>query len=121
MRLRNAAGTTVSASGEQAERMLVRGWRQVGGDLSVAAAVPDPTVGQLEPAKVTSGGHLSPPPPEGVTTLASLAVLDGTAKEVVEWVGDDPARALAALQAEQAKGDDARSTLVAKLVKIAEQ
>lgn len=42
-------------------------------------------------------------------------VPDGNVGEVLKWVGDDQARARRALEAEQAKGDDARSTLMAKL------
>lgn len=36
-------------------------------------------------------------------------------KDIVKEVGDDPAKAQAALEAEQARGDDARSSLVEKL------
>lgn len=46
-------------------------------------------------------------------------VPDGSISDVLDWVGDDPARARAALDAEQAKGDKARSTLVAKLETLA--
>lgn len=42
------------------------------------------------------------------------AVPEGTANEVLDWVGDDPARAQQALAAEQAR-DKPRSTLIAKL------
>lgn len=41
-------------------------------------------------------------------------VPDGTVKEVLDWVGDDSARARAALEAEQAK-DSPRSSLVGQL------
>jgi len=41
-----------------------------------------------------------------------------TAKEILDEVGDDRDKAAAALEAEQAKGDKARSTLVAKLEAI---
>lgn len=43
-----------------------------------------------------------------------------TAAEVLEWVGDDPERAVEALEVEQAK-DKPRSTLVKQLEKLAEQ
>lgn len=42
-----------------------------------------------------------------------------TVNEVLADVGDDPEKARAALEAEQAKGDKARSTLVEKLEAIA--
>jgi hypothetical protein len=45
--------------------------------------------------------------------------IDATAPVVLGWVGDDPGRAAEALEAENAKGDAARSTLVAALKKIA--
>lgn len=45
-------------------------------------------------------------------------VPDGTANQVLEWVGSDRERAAAALAAEHAKGDAARSSLVAKLEKL---
>mgnify|MGYP003617071901 CR=1 FL=1 len=39
------------------------------------------------------------------------AVPDGTAKEVMDWVGDDEDRAQQALDAEEAKGEDGRKGL----------
>lgn len=45
-------------------------------------------------------------------------VPDGTRDQVLEWVGDDRARAQAAWDAEVAKGDKARSTLLAVLEQI---
>lgn len=45
--------------------------------------------------------------------------IDGVAKDVLAWVGDDPDRADEALEAEQAK-DSPRSTLVKALQKIAD-
>lgn len=45
--------------------------------------------------------------------------IDGTAQQVLAWVGDDPDRAEEALAAEQAK-DKPRSTLVKQLEKLAE-
>jgi hypothetical protein len=44
--------------------------------------------------------------------------IDGTAADVLAWVGDDPDRAEEALEAEQAK-DKPRSTLVKQLEKLA--
>ena len=46
-------------------------------------------------------------------------VPDGTAIDVLDWVGVDKSRAAAALKAEKAKGGDARTSLVAKLEKLA--
>lgn len=40
-------------------------------------------------------------------------------KEILEWVADDPERAAYALEAEQAKGEEARTTLVTRLDEIA--
>ena len=40
---------------------------------------------------------------------------DGTVKEISDWVGDDPDKARTALDAETAKGDKARTTLVEHL------
>jgi hypothetical protein len=45
-------------------------------------------------------------------------VPDGTIGQVVEWVGADLDRAALALTAEKAKGDTARSTLVAALTRL---
>lgn len=46
-------------------------------------------------------------------------VPDGTAPQVLAWVGDSKERAALALAAEEAKGDVARATLVSKLTKLA--
>ena len=46
-----------------------------------------------------------------------MTVPEGTAAEVLAWVGDDPARAQAALEAEEA--GQQRSTLISKLETIA--
>lgn len=132
MKLRNTAGTTVSASGELARRLMARGWRQVGG--AVAPTAPPPpvvAVEQVEPVQQSDGDDVGwqetsgmevavgDPPTDGVVTLAALGVPSGSAREVLDWVGDDPERASAALDAEQAKGDDARTTLMARLSRLA--
>jgi hypothetical protein len=104
MRLRNAAGTRVTVPDHMVARYLARGWVNAGGGTPPPAPTP----------------HTPPPPPPGVFTLTGGAP-DGTAKDVLDWVGDNPDRALAALAAENAKGDDARSTLVARLTKLADQ
>jgi hypothetical protein len=48
-------------------------------------------------------------------TAQSLGASDGTVAAIVTAVGDDKAKAAAALAAEQAKGDKARKSLVAEL------
>lgn len=45
-------------------------------------------------------------------------VPDGTAAQILAWVGDDRDRAAQALAAERAKSDNARATLVARLEKL---
>jgi len=47
-------------------------------------------------------------------------VPNGTVGQVQEWVGEDGARARLALDAELAKGDAARTTLLAVLEKLAD-
>jgi hypothetical protein len=49
------------------------------------------------------------------------AVPAGTIDEVLAWVGNDKDRAARALEAEHAKGDQARSTLVAKLTALTQE
>lgn len=62
---------------------------------------------------------------EGSTATAAAGdeVPDGSIEKVVTWVQEDPAttadRIAAARQAEQAKGDKARPTLLAKLDELA--
>lgn len=46
-------------------------------------------------------------------------VPDGTANQILEWVGEDPERAKLALAAEQARGASARKSLVSSLEKLA--
>lgn len=45
-------------------------------------------------------------------------VPDGTAKQILDWVGDDPVRAAKARDAETAKGASARTSLVTALDKL---
>lgn len=45
-------------------------------------------------------------------------VPDGTALQILDWVGVDAARAGAALKAERGKGTEARTSLIAKLEKL---
>lgn len=47
--------------------------------------------------------------------------IDGKIEDVLAWVGDDPERALEAHSAEEARGDKARSTLLAKLAELVDK
>jgi hypothetical protein len=53
-----------------------------------------------------------------VVDAAMGAVPEGIATEVLDWVGDSPERAKAAIVAEYARGDGARTSLIAKLEKV---
>lgn len=66
-------------------------------------------VGTAEP--VDAGGESQVVEEPAAPPVATIA-------KILDEVGDDPDKALAALEAEQARGDDARSTLVDKLTKI---
>jgi hypothetical protein len=54
---------------------------------------------------------------DGTPDVDGDGVPDGTAKDVTDWVGDDPDRAVLALAFEQAR-DKPRTTLVAALEKL---
>lgn len=69
-------------------------------------------LGQVEPVE---------PVDELVDDADDEEVPVGTIDEVLAWVGDSPDRAGRALDAEQAKVDGARSTLVARLNAILDQ
>lgn len=69
---------------------LVDAYKAQGGSTSIAAA-----------------------PAPGDIDLENIA--DVKVDDVLAWVGDDPARREQALAAEQARGDDARKSLVNKL------
>lgn len=43
---------------------------------------------------------------------------DGTAAQVRDWVGNDPRRAQVAYDAENARGEDARSSLLTQLRRV---
>lgn len=119
MRLHHpGTGTRLSVPDRMVGRYLAQGWVQAGG--YTAAEFTEPRQDGGDPGGDGSGQQ---PPPEVVTLTGATTggVPDGTATDVIRWVGDDPARARQALDAEQAKGDDARSTLVAKLGKLAGQ
>lgn len=81
-------------------------WHHTSAVLAVAEPAPAaPPVGTLEVAE---------PAPAADGDLVSENVPDGTADEVLAWVGDDVERALAALEAENAR-EKPRKTLLAKL------
>lgn len=63
---------------------------------------------------LTSGDE----PTAGADHPPSLGVPEGTVDEIMEWVGDDPAKALRALEAETA--GKARKSLIGKLEKLLE-
>lgn len=71
-------------------------------------------------ARDVAEGKVAEPTPEPETEPEPPADLDITGRidEVLTWVGDDPERALTAHAAEEARGDQARSTLLAKLAEI---
>ncbi len=117
MKLRSPQGTRVGVPDHMVARYLARGWVPVGGEVE-ATPPPSATPAEPDPAPPPTPPDEAPP---GVMTLNRGLVPDGTAKDVIDWVGDDRDRARAALEAEQGKGDDARTTLVARLSKLAGQ
>lgn len=78
-------------------------------ELAEGTVVPD---GDFANYLRTAGGA---PVAEHMDTMPGVP--DGSANDVLAWVGDDPARAALAVEAEQ-KRDKPRSTLVAALEKI---
>ena len=54
-----------------------------------------------------------------VSRKTDTSVVDGTIKEILEWVGDDKVKAQKALDAENSR-DSARSTLVKNLTAVLE-
>lgn len=80
-----------------------------GGPVEVLDA-PEVSSTQLEDPESPGGGE-----PGG----SSGGVPDGTADEVLTWVGDDPKKAATAIEVEELR-DKPRSTLIGKLEKIVE-
>lgn len=104
------------------DRYVARGWVPVGGEREATPVPPTPPDPGPQPSRTDPASSDGFPPdeaPPGVMTLDRGSVPDGSARDVIDWVGDDRDRARAALDVEQAKGDDARTTLVAKLTKLA--
>ncbi len=58
--------------------------------------------------------------PEVEGSAGASLNIDGKIDDVLEWVGDDKARALEAHAAEEAKGDKARPRLLGKLTELIE-
>jgi hypothetical protein len=88
---------------------------EVSGDL---AAYLVSTHSPVEPLDDEAAALLEPAPEESKEPPAELDI-DGTAADVLAWVGEDPERAAVALEAEQAK-EKPRSTLVKQLEKLAD-
>lgn len=60
----------------------------------------------------------APEPSSDPEELGDELNIDGKIEDILAWVGEDADRALEAHDAEEAKGDKARSTLLAKLAEI---
>lgn len=84
-------------------------------DLTAGTVIPD---GEFAAFLLATGAPVAEQSAEPVGDLDGDGVPDGTADEVLAWVGDDPARAEQAIQAETTR-DKPRSTLITKLEKIA--
>lgn len=87
-------------------------------DIPRGAALPA-DVPQEDVARLLALGHIEEP--DSSVESDGVSVPEGSAKQVMEWVGTDPERAAMALDVEQAKGDNARSTLVAGLQKLIQE
>lgn len=77
--------------------------------------------GEFADHLLATGAPVEPLDTEPAVDLDGDGVPDGAVNAVLAWVGEDPGRAAQALDAEQAKGEAARATLVAKLSKLIEQ
>jgi hypothetical protein len=88
------------------EQHLARGWVQVTEPVSDLTRFAEP-----EPGRPVIGGWEPAPP---------YVPVDAPVAEVLDTVGDDPARAQSALAAEQDR-DKPRKTLTDKLARVAEQ
>lgn len=83
-----------------------------------APAQPTPEPAPAEPGGAETSTEQQPTETE---TFVASDVVGRTIKRVLDAVGDDPARARAVLDLETARGDEARTTLVDALARIAEQ
>lgn len=89
-------------------------------DLNVEEARRLVRAGAVKPAKGGKAQPANPTPAPAPAPTGAVAVVDADGKpvnidDITKAVGDDPAKAKATLEVEQARGDAARSTLVSKL------
>lgn len=90
-----------------------------GGYAYVYAGQPVPEGASAEEIKRLVDGEFIAEGEPGGSTSDSGSSNSRSIKEILKEVGEDQTKAAAALEAENAKGDDARPTLVAKLEAIA--
>lgn len=112
--------TTAVPGGGRASIDIPRG-AQLPGDVPAEEVERLLRLGYIEPAmppvRVEPGqpsADVATPVPTG-EVVAVEQVPTGSVADVLAWVGDDLARAAAALNAEQARGDRTRSTLLTGL------
>lgn len=92
---------------------------EVGGGLALYLLQTGSSVEPVDDdARAVAAELVAPDEPDGDEPPEELDI-DAVAAVVLAWVGEDPDRARVALDAEQAKGEAARSTLVKALEKIA--
>lgn len=101
--------TTVKATETFSVYWNYQVWHLVAGE-EVSGGLADYLLATSSPVEQTSPGPAEDLDGDGVP--------DGTRDQVLEWVGDDRQRAQAAWDAEVAKGDKARSTLLATLEQL---
>lgn len=100
-------GQLERSAAEQARAIAEAAQRQYD---AILAGLPEDVRNEVAPGTVSQPGG----DPDGDDSSGGGTKVP-TVKEVTDEVGDDPAKAQAALEAEQARGDDARSSLVSKL------
>jgi len=102
-------GAAVSPSDDEAEQYVA--------DRAAEAAEPDVAEVPLGDGDVVV---VKTDESDGDSDSAGELDIDATVPEVLAWVGEDQDRALVAFDAETAKGDKARSTLLKTLTDIVE-
>jgi|SRR5262245_5653264 len=85
---------------------------EMDGDLAVYLMATGAAVEPLNAPEPEAGDR------QGTAPGVDEPPIDGKIEDVLAWVGDDTDRALVAHDAEEAKGDKARSTLLARLAEI---
>jgi len=103
-------GQLEKSAAEQARAVAERAQRDYE---AILAGLPEEVRSEVAPATVAADAT----PPEGYTEGSDPAGF--TIKQIQAYVGADAVRAAAVLALEQARGDDARSTLVSELEAIA--